>query len=209
MNAIAVAEFEKKEMTAIERVRSWVVATDEDFKALDAYLVGLKELEKSIIADFKDAKDKAFAAHRAICAQEKAHLDKIEEARRIGKPKLLAYEETKEAIRKAEQERLEAEARKKAEDEALARAAAAEKAGDTETAKAIISEPISVEPVKAQVMSPKRSTTIQTRWGAVIEDVNLIPREYLIPDMTALNRVAQATKGAIKIPGVKFESRKV
>ena len=41
-------------------------------------------------------------------------------------------------------------------------------------------------------------------WKAVIVDINAIPREYLVVNQAALDKVAQATRGAIVIPGVKM-----
>lgn len=44
-------------------------------------------------------------------------------------------------------------------------------------------------------------------WEVEITDPNLVPREYLLIDTTALRKVCQATKGQIQIPGVRFVQR--
>lgn len=44
-------------------------------------------------------------------------------------------------------------------------------------------------------------------WEVEIVDPNLVPREYLLIDTTALRKVCQATKGQIQIPGVRFFQR--
>lgn len=171
-----VIEREKKEKNALEKVTAWVVTTAEEYKALDAFLVGLADLKKMIVADFAPSKEKtaeakraATAAHKAVCDQEDAHLNVIEDARRIGKQKLSAFEDAEKARLKIEQDRIDAEARKIAEDAAIAAAALAEKSGDKEKAEAIMSAPVYVEPApRISASVPQRSTTVQTRWGAVI-----------------------------------------
>jgi hypothetical protein len=44
-------------------------------------------------------------------------------------------------------------------------------------------------------------------WEVEITDPNLVPREFLLIDTTALRKVCQATKGQIQIPGVRFVQR--
>lgn len=41
-------------------------------------------------------------------------------------------------------------------------------------------------------------------WEVEIVDPNLVPREYLLIDTTALRKVCVATKGQIQVPGVRF-----
>lgn len=44
-------------------------------------------------------------------------------------------------------------------------------------------------------------------WEVEIVDPNLVPREYLLIDVSALRKVCQATKGQIQVPGVRFFQR--
>lgn len=179
MKTPLVIEREKKEKNALEKVTAWVVKTAEDYKTLDAFLVGLADLKKMIVEDFRESKEKtaeakraATAAHKAVVDQEDSHLNVIEEARRIGKQKLAAWEDEQERLAKIEQDRLDAEARKKAEDDALAAAALAEKSGDTEKAEALLAAPVYVPPTpRLSADVPQRSTTVQTRWSATVGGV--------------------------------------
>lgn len=162
-------EREKKEMDAVEKVRRWEIKSNEDYSALDSFLVGLNELKKEIVADFKESKAAAKAAHQAICDQESAHLDKLEEARIIGKPKLVAWRQEQERKDEEERRRLEAEAQKKRDEEALAQAQAAEKSGDKEAAQAIIEKAAAAPApvVKVEPTLPKAKTVSQERWSGV------------------------------------------
>ena len=57
------------------------------------------------------------------------------------------------------------------------------------------------------VMAPRAPGSHQvTRWHAEITDVSLVPREFLVPDMAALNALAKTRKGALDLPGVRSVS---
>ena len=169
------AETLARESSLLEKVRAWEVKTDEDFTALDSFLVSIKEFEKMVEADFAESEDAARATKKAatdalakIVAQKDAHLAKAAEARREGKQKLAAWETRKAQEREQERARLEAENRKAAEDAKIAAAAEAEKSGDREAATAIMKEPLRIAPVKLSEDTPKRATPLAVRWGAVI-----------------------------------------
>ncbi len=57
-----------------------------------------------------------------------------------------------------------------------------------------------------EVTEPKKVDGISFKnlWQARVVNVERIPREYLIPDIHKLNRIATATGGGAKIPGVEF-----
>lgn len=46
--------------------------------------------------------------------------------------------------------------------------------------------------------------TFRKTWEVEIVDPNLVPREYLLIDTSALRKVCVATKGQIQVPGVRF-----
>lgn len=76
---------------------------------------------------------------------------------------------------------------------------AAEKADDLLAQSASIPTPI-VHAEAVKVAGMARVTT----WKARVVDAALVPREYLIVNEAALQKVAAATKGAIQIPGVEM-----
>lgn len=47
--------------------------------------------------------------------------------------------------------------------------------------------------------------SVRSMWKARVVDPNALPREYLVPDTAALNKMAQAVAGPSSIPGVVFE----
>jgi len=127
--AVQTEAVEREALSAVEQARQIVILSDNDLVTADQFYVGLKDIEKEITDTFKEPKERAFQAHRAITAAEKRHLDPITEARRIIKGKIGDYREAQEQIRKEEERLLQEEARKKAEDQALSEAADLEKQG--------------------------------------------------------------------------------
>lgn len=133
-----------------------------------------------------------------------------------------------EARRRAEQERLETE-RKAEEDRLLAEAEAAEKRGDNETAELLTAaavetneqvkelaatmaaEPVYVAPIIVPKTTPKMAGGPVYRTVTKFEVVNadLIPRQYMVPDMVKIGGVVRALKTCANIPGIKVYEERV
>lgn len=199
---------EKEVSTYLAQAKSFKIESAEDLALVDAHCAAGLALKKKIEADFSPSKTAAHTAWKTIVAQEKGHLDGIEEGRKVDKALIDQWNTAQEAIAAEEARKAQAIEKKRLEDEALAQAARAEEFGDTAAADKIISQPVVVTPAPAY-QAPKLSTVLSTRWQAVVEDLSLVPREYLVPNQTMLDGIARSTKGAIQIPGVKFVSRKV
>ena len=203
-----VPEVNTKGLAAIEQANAFVIQTQEDAAAVDAFCVNLKALEKEVDAGYDDHIDAAFKAHKALVAKKKLYAEPIAQARSIAKGKLGVWQDKQRVIAEQEAAIARAKAKKDAEDEALARAARAAEFGDDKGADEIISAPVVVEPVK--VAAPAKTATVfQTRWKARVVNASLVPDEYWVLDEQKIGAVARATKGAIKIPGVEIYSERV
>ena len=129
-------------------------------------------------------------------------------------------EERLRAIARAEQERLEREARlaeakaeelrREAEEKRRAgelaeaaklenRAESQESKADTAVAQARTVPTPYIPPAPTKVAG----LTTRERWTFEIEDESKLPREYLKPDETAIRRVVEGLKGKTNIPGVR------
>ena len=142
-------------------------------------------------------------------AKKKKYAEPVEQARKIIKSKMITWQESEEAKRRAEEARLQAIAQKQAEEAALASAEEAAKAGNQAEAEAIIAEPVAAPVVILPPSAPKAKTTIQTRWDFRITNAALIPREYMAPDLVKIGGVIRAGKGSITIPGIEAFQKKV
>lgn len=200
---LVTTDAQKEVGTALEQAQAFVIKSNEDFALVDAHCAGLLALKKKVEGDFKASKESTYAAWKAVVAQEKGHLDGIDEARRIDKTKMDAWTRHLEAERQAEEARLRAEAQKRAEDEAIARAQAMNAAGQKEEAEAIIAAPVEVAPVIVPKTAPKASTVMRKVPKFRIVDASKIPREFMTPDEKKIGAVVRAMRYAANIPGIE------
>ena len=87
-----------------------------------------------------------------------------------------------------------------------------EEKGKTEKAEELLEkaeEVVPETPVVIAMTEKPKGVSYSQKWMAEVIDIDKVPREYLIPNMQALNGIAQSTKGTIQIPGVKFLSEKI
>ncbi len=167
----------------------------------------IKTRRAQVTEFFRDSKNKAHATWKSIVAQEKSFTDRLDAVERKIKQAVLQYDREQEAIRQAEQRRLQAEADEAArkERERLEKQAAKLKTPEKqealrEQAAAIVAPVVNVAPVT------QKTEGVSTRkiWKARVVDADKVPREWLIVDEKALDGFAKATKGSKQIAGVEF-----
>ena len=134
-------------------------------------------------------------------------LSLLEKAESFIKSKMIGY--TAEVERKAREEQIrlqkladaEAAKQKKILDEKIARA---EASGREERVQELLQKKEEIIPIFVPVVAPKIETpkgmSYRDNWTAEVFDINSVPREYLIANMTMLNNFAKSTKGSIPIP---------
>jgi uncharacterized membrane protein YqiK len=186
-----------------------------------------------MIKEVKDTFDpiceKAFAAHKEATGKRALYLDPLVAAQKSVKGLMSAYDAEQERIRLAEQRRLEEEARKKAEEQALLDAieaeAEAKRNGATveeaaQVATEVIEEPVYVAPVVVPKSVPKMQGAPVYRevWSAEVTSIKDLCRavaegkvspECVMANMPTLNKIAVALKSTLSIPGVKAVSKRV
>lgn len=191
------AELEQ-EVSAVVAVEI-AVTNQESYIAANDQIGKLQTLRKNIVAEFADTKKAAAEAHKRVCALEKKFLDPVDQ-------RITAFKNATTRWYAAEQARIRAEEeRKRREAEEAARLAAeAEQAGEEEMALEAVAEAAAAE-ASVTVMPKVKGTSMREVFKAVVVDINALPREYMIPNQAALDRVVQATKGTIQIPGVRIE----
>lgn len=177
-----------------------ILVVDQDtYVQANDLIARLQTVRKEVVERFADPKKKAAETHKAICALEKEFLTPVDNRISALKASTTNWFAVEQARIAAEEERK----RKESEDAAQV-AAEAEEAGETELAQeAVVAAAMAQASVT--VMPKVKGTTMREVFRAVVVDANAIPREYLIPDQALLNRVVQAHRGAIQIPGVRIE----
>lgn len=186
---------------------------------LDLASVILKEVKlryKELDAQRKEITTPLDDAKKAVMSLFKPPLELLEKAETKLKGLMLSYTAEQERKAREEQARLqkladqEAEKQRKALEAKIARA---EASGKTEKAEMLEQEKENIIPITAPVVAPQiekpAGISYREQWSAEVTDINLVPREWLIANMPALNKIAQATKGNITIAGVKFTATKI
>jgi len=220
----AIVPFTENTESAIALVnmaRSFKIVTVDDRVYAERLIQALDAASTWWHNEHIDNKNKAYAAYQSALRLHDDKITELDDARKKHlKQECIRWDAEQEAIRRAEETRLQAIAQKQAEDEALAMAAQAEAAGDHEIAEAIVAAPVVAPTVRIipTAPTPSRLTAGRSDWTA--EVVNLMtlvqavaagtqPIELLLPNQVALNRMAKALHSGFKVPGVRAVERKV
>jgi len=204
-----ITVIEKKAVATIERANSLVITNQQQYVAATDFLKGIKALEKEVEEAFDPIIEKAHQAHKEALLQKDKYYKPLINAERLIKGKIGTYNMEQERLQKEQEERLRREAEER-ERKLREQAAAASKKGDKEKAEALTEKANSVyAPPIAPTIEKVDGVTVKDNWYAEVVDVKILPREFMLPNMTALNQYAKATKGAQKIPGVVFRCEKV
>jgi hypothetical protein len=224
MTEILVPEEKTRELNsvsqrAISAAESLMIIGQADMEQASYLLKGFKSAKEAVVNFFKPLKDKAYQTHKEICDREKEMLMPYANADQLVRQKVNAYTAEQERIRREKEAELrrkqEEEARRLAEEaeklEAEGRRAEAEitldRAAMTETYAQSISVPTSQEKIQG--------ISYRTDYEVSVDDEAAVPVSFggvtIRPvDLAAVKRLAVATKGNIKIPGIRvIENKKV
>jgi hypothetical protein len=206
---------------AVEQCREVKVALDGLKKKQTDSLANVKKVSDDIKAIYAPAIERLTAAETAI---KKALSDYTTEQRRLAdaeqeRLRLLAEQERKNQAEAAEQARKNAEkllaGARSAEEINVASEAVADAAALTQ----MVQSPSFAPVVTAPVLKAKGTTT-RTIWSAEVADLKALVKHiaanvdlqpellsYLTPCMPALNKIVQAHKKNLNLPGVKANDR--
>ena len=209
-------KIEKESTELVVKSQNLVITNQGQYEDAASFLQILKGMQKKVENSFNSIIEKAHQAHKEAIAKRDEHLDPLKKAEKTVKNLMVNYTEEQERKAREEQLRLqkiadaEAARQKKILEEKIARA---EASGKTEKAEELQAQKETITPIVAPVIAPQIETpkgvSYREQWSAEIIDEKLIPREYLIVNLQALNKIAAATKGTISVPGVRFVSTKI
>ena len=208
---------QEKALTVVDEAMTLpAIITPEDFAKAGHLTLLLNDEIKRIKTYFKKQKVNIDAAKKVILDQEREALGPWETAVSRLDPMTATYLREQERLKEEAEERNRAEARRKAEEEILARATKAEAEGQKEVAQAILEEPVVAKRVERVAPIPKVvGIAVITNWKCRVTSLPLLikavcedkaPIGCLTADMVFLTKEAKATKGASPWPGVDFYS---
>ena len=216
-NEILIGENEQKALTVIKVGSTSIEVRDQtSLTAANGLLLDVKALRRRFDDEFDPAIARWHAGHKAAVAQKKKFTDPLDEAERIIKPRITAYLVEQDNIRlEAERaaERARLQIAKEAQD-ASDVATELIKQGNTAEADELIDlayEKIREINADTPFVPEKPSApgvSMRETWDYEIVDAALIPRTFLVPDLTMIRRYGQNMKHQANIPGVRFFSVK-
>jgi len=197
------------------------VTNRADYASAAEFLKELKAAQNRVTTFFASMKSKAHAAWKQIVADENNVLNPLKEAETSIKRRMLAYDQEERRRAVVEQRRLQkiADAKAKAEKQRQITAAENLKTDSLRGERIEEANEIEAPVIHVQHDTPKvAGISTRTTWKAKIvnkhdfvqaalTDTNLL--SFLTVDQTALNRLAQATKGQLNYPGIKFYSEQI
>jgi hypothetical protein len=184
------------------------ISASEFLKKVKGKIKDLDTLRKQITKPIDSAKQNVMDLFRSP-------LTKLKEAETSVKRLMITYSEEQEKKQREIQAKLRREADEKArkERERLeARAKKAEETGKEEKAEALreqAEEVVAEEAVVVAAPEKPKGVSYRDKYTAEVVNIKELPREYMIANQPALDKIAQATKGTIAITGVKFHKEKV
>ncbi len=180
---------------ALEYAKNRVIATLKDNQDASNDLILIKKLRVNMEAKRKDYLDPLKIKSDAIRAAYTEMMAPILEAKKITEDKMLAYDAEQMRIRAEQEEvnRLRLEAAQK--EAALA--------GTGEITESVNLVEVMSAPAR-NISTDLGTSGKKARWTYEIIDVNLIPREYMMPDTSMLTRTAQTHHDKKPVPGIRF-----
>jgi hypothetical protein len=181
---------EQKAVAILEQARALIVTNEIEYSAAGEFIVGAKALVAEIKAFFKPMKDKAFAAHRAICDQETNSLNPVNQAIQAAGDAALPWKREQDRIAKEEAERQYQEKLKADQEARLKQAEVLEAFGDGEAADKVLDEAKYLGPRRSAVEStvPKvAGLSTRKTWKARIINSHEVSRSFCMPDQMLVN----------------------
>lgn len=207
------------------------IITNSDYERATNFLKEIKGKYKELDQKRKKITSPLDSVKKSIMELFKNPLSTLSEIEIVVKRSMITFTTEQERIRREKEEALRKQARE--EEEALRKQAReeeerqkkileeqakqAEKEGKVEEAKIIeeqikevkVEAPIAEVPIKVVIDQPKvEGIKYIEKWTATVIDESKIPREYLMPDLKKLNKLAGIYKQKSNIPGVEFVSEK-
>ena len=207
------AEIQPERENEFQREASWLAASEkdttlecpEDFAAAGEIMREVKASIARVVEFFRPLKETAWNAHKQIVAKEKAIIEPREAVARAISAKMVAYKDAERKRLEAERKEAEARARAAEEERRLAQAVELEAVGMAKEADQVLSAPVQVAvPVQAEIKAA--GVSFREIWRFRIENLSIVPREYLMLDEKKVGAIVKAMKAQTAIPGIQAYS---
>ena len=190
-------ELEQRVSALTYEVQSFEITTAEQMKAAAEKSKTIKAQMEEVDSAFDDLIKEAHSHHKNLIARKNKYWKPLSDALALIKRLMGRYEQAEEEKRRQLERELAAEAKRKADEQALAEAARLEKEGDSHGANQVLEEAMMAPApvVVAQKTTPKvEGVSYRSVWRFRIKDITLIPDQYKIVDEQAVGQIVRAMK---------------
>lgn len=198
----------------VEVAGATTIVTQQDYEAAASTLREVKRLQKKVKEYWEPLRVAAKSSYDGVLAKKKQMTEPLEKAEGILKGAMSGYTTELEKKRKAQEEAIRRAAQMEA-DRMIEEAVAAEAAGDAAGAAAAMEEAEVMDEVAASgkviASAPKAAGVSQSKaWKIVSIDTEKVPVkvgavEIRPVDQAAVMRLIRESKGTVQIPGVLYE----
>lgn len=206
-----LARIEERQAEVTVAAETLVVRDADTYLSAKRIRQGIAAMVDEIRATFRPIIKAAHAAWQEALGKEAAHLRPWQDADARLKGKITAWLVEEDGRRReAEAARLKAEEEKKRiQDEAIAKAVAADQAGKRLEANKILDQAAKKEmEIRIPPPPPKKAPDevhLRATWKARIVDEAKVPREFCVSDMAKINAYLHSfLDNPAPIPGVEF-----
>ncbi len=189
------------------QVQAFEVKTEDEYAFAIALTRKIKERHNMLDELRKNITKPLDQAKRSVMDMFRVPSGTLTNSEVMLKSKMLKYQREQDTLRRQQEEKLRIETEKK-------KAKMFKKADKInedmpETADELRQDADTL--VAPSVAAPPAPAGVSTRklWKADVFDVNILPRMYMVPNQKMLDELARASKGVLKIPGVRFHSEEV
>jgi hypothetical protein len=189
-------------LNKIKDVSQFEVRSNADFEQCALVLKQVKELRKMAEAKRVELTKPLLDHKKKIDDEFKRYIDAYDHIITGINAKLVSYQRAEEKKRAEEIARIEAERR--AEEEKLrAKLEVAKTDKQRERLENKIAD-VQFAPPPSIVEPSAQGLSFREVYSFEVEDVNAIPREFMIPNDTAIGAFIRTTKGNVNIAGIKI-----
>lgn len=201
-----VETVERTAMSVANEAGAVMVVDAATYAEAGAMVVRLRAMEQTVHRECDPLCESAYLAHKQAVGFRSRLLGPLAAAVTALKRQMMQWEHAEKARARQETLRLEQEQWEAEQELRAAEIAAA--AGDEQAVSEIEAMPPPLPPVVTPDI-PKVGVRFRTIWEPEVVDADLVPRQYMIPDMAKLRKVAAALKGDTNIPGVVVRPKRV
>ena len=203
---------EQQSVADLSAARAAKITSEEQYHAAAQLLVAIKNGLKGWLELMEPIRETQHTAWKTTCATIKKVTDPWRQAEDLVIDEMAKWEVLRQERHKAEQEALNAQVQKEAEDHVITQAAALAEQGRPEVAEALLAQGPIVAPVVVPTPPRADGLTQVKRWTAQVTDLMALVREiaagrqplsFIEPNLPALNLQAKSLKTELRIPGVK------